>query len=522
MAQSESLLDELTQTIGNKDVYVEARQDRIEQLKQRLVNSGAKSPLEKYNVYNQLYNEYSAFQFDSAFTYALKLQETAWQLDDPTRKAYAKLKTVLTLLSSGMYKETFDSLSTVNLENMPDSIRVEYYMLKFRAYHDLASFNSNVHYSDRYLNVGINALDSALAYSSKNTLQYYYLRGHLYYLKGMKGPREGNLERAEKDFKLIIDKLNPSYHEYAKSASLLSSIYNLNGETDKAIDWMARAATADVKAAVKEGVALMTLAEFLYHNEEESRAYEYIKQALEDANFYGAKQRKLYVSTILPIIEGERLATVEQQRSSLFTYAIVVTILTVLVLAFAFIIFRQIRLLKAAKRTVTEANQTLNETNHSLIEANRIKEEYVGYSFSLYSGYLNKIDRLKKSIDTKLMARKYDEIGHVMKSINLKKERENLYEGFDKVFLRLFPNFVATFNSFFKEEDKFVLKDQDSLNTELRIFALIRIGIHDHEQIANILEYSVSTIYNYKTRVKNRSILPNDEFEKKVMEIQAF
>ena len=109
-----------------------------------------------------------------------------------------------------------------------------------------------------------------------------------------------------------------------------------------------------------------------------------------------------------------------------------------------------------------------------------------------------------------------------MKSVNLKKEREALYLSFDKIFLRLFPNFIPEFNAYFREEDKIIPKDKDSLNIELRIFALIRLGIHDHDQIARILEYSVNTIYTYKTRVKNRSVLPNEEFESKIMAIKAF
>lgn len=140
----------------------------------------------------------------------------------------------------------------------------------------------------------------------------------------------------------------------------------------------------------------------------------------------------------------------------------------------------------------------------------------------MYSEYLSKIEKLKVSVGRKLMTKKYDEINHVMESISLKKEREALYKSFDGVFLKLFPNFVSVFNSYFKQEDKIILKDNQSLNIELRIFALIRMGVNDHEQIAKILEYSVRTIYNYKTKVKNKSIFSNDEFERKVMEIRAF
>jgi hypothetical protein len=121
----------------------------------------------------------------------------------------------------------------------------------------------------------------------------------------------------------------------------------------------------------------------------------------------------------------------------------------------------------------------------------------------------------------KLMTKKIEDIRYVVSNINPKKEREELYHSFDKVFLKLFPDFVMVFNSYFKDEDKIVLKEGQLLNTELRIFALIRMGIHDNEKIAKILDYSINTIYNYKARVKGKSLLPNEEFEKKIMRIHA-
>jgi tetratricopeptide (TPR) repeat protein len=527
-ASTDSLLNELSLLINEKDVYIREKNKRISLLREVLKQEDV-TLQQQFNLYNKLYHEYKSFQYDSAFVYAQKLQKSARQLNDSTRMTYAGLKLSFTLLSSGMYKEAFDSLNTLMLVNVPDSIRVEYHELKSRAYHDLASYNADNFYADRYLKIGNRHLDSAIVLSDKRTLAYYYL-------SGMRNMKAGNMEEAKKDFQLILDEYKPSYHEYAKTASSLASIYKENGKTDKAIELMTRAAVADIKSATREALALMNLAELLYNSGDEARAYVYIKQALEDAISYGARQRKIQVAAILPIIEGERLATVESQRSRLFVYAIVVSLLSLLVIVFAIIIFMQLKQLRIAKRTVTEANLSLQEansklknindvlqqTNHQLLEANKIKEEYIGFSFNMYSEYLDKIEKLKRSVEKKLMARKFDDISHVMESVNLKKEREALYLSFDQVFLKLFPNFVCDFNTFFEEENRFTPKDKNSLSIELRIFALIRMGIHDHEQIARILEYSVRTIYNYKTKVKNKSRLSNEEFEEKVMEIRAF
>ncbi|MFT2009305.1 DUF6377 domain-containing protein [Pontibacter sp. 13R65] len=514
MAAPDSLLTELSTVIRNRDAYISKTNDRINKLKQQLP-ADDQSLEQQFNLYNELYFEYRSFKFDSAFTYALNLQETAHKLQDPTRVTYARLKLSFTMLSSGMFKETLDSLNAVHLHATPDSMKVDYYALKARAYYDLAAYNMDHFFADKYIKTGNMLLDSAIVLTEQNSLQYHSL-------VGLKSLKEQNYEKAKTNFQLILDRFEVSEHEYAIAASSLAIAYDETGNTEKAIEFMARASIADLRSSTTEAVALMKLAEYLYSTGDESRAYDYIKQALNDATFYGARQRKIQVAAILPIIEGERLATVEGQRRTLFIYAVAVTILSLMVILFAIIIFRQLKQLREAKRTVTEANNNLQELNERLMEANRIKEEYIGHSFNLYSDYLDKIEKFKKSIDKKLMARKYDEINHVMKSINLKKEREALYLSFDRIFMKLFPNFVPVFNSLFLEEDKIVVKDNQSLNIELRIFALLRIGIHDHEQIARILEYSVSTIYNYKTRVRNRSILPNEEFEKRIMEIKAF
>jgi hypothetical protein len=140
----------------------------------------------------------------------------------------------------------------------------------------------------------------------------------------------------------------------------------------------------------------------------------------------------------------------------------------------------------------------------------------------MYAQYLDKIEKLKKNLEKKISTKSVEGVGQVLDSINMKKEREILYLSFDKIFIQLFPNFIPAFNALFKEEDRYKLKEGQPLNLDLRIFALIRIGISDHEQIANILEYSVRTIYNHKTQVKTKSLITNDLFEREIMEIRAF
>ena len=198
-----------------------------------------------------------------------------------------------------------------------------------------------------------------------------------------------------------------------------------------------------------------------------------------------------------------------------------VTLLGILLAVLIVVIRRQVKKLQKAQQLITEAHATQRLINEKLEEANKIKEEYIGYFFSLDSEFFVKLERLKRTLDQKLADRKFEEIRYIVNNIHLKKEKEDLLRSFDTVFLRIFPNFVARFNALFKEEDQVKLKEDELLNIDLRIFALIRMGITDNDKIAQILEYSVNTIYTYKTRIKNRSVVPNDEFEARIMDIKS-
>jgi tetratricopeptide (TPR) repeat protein len=508
--ETDSLLNELSNTIEHKEEYIQAKLNRIDKFKKQVRGNSD----QMFYAQLKVYNEYRTFIYDSAFDYARKLQRAAYKSKDPLKVNYSKIKLGFVLLSSGMYKETLDSLLTVRSSALPDTIKVEFYSLVARAYYDLVDFNSNPYYSELYNKLGHVYIDSALNLLDGSSQQFLSLRG-------LKNLKTNNLDKAIYDFEELIEKFELNDPELAIAASTLSYTYTKAGHPEKAMNLLCQAAMADIRSCTKETVAILNLAEILYKKGDIKRAYKYIKEAMDAANYYGARHRKIQVGAIFPIIEGAELNTVEAQRKMFFLYSAIVTALTVITIVFAFIVYKQFKKLQAAKKLISAVNENLMEINTKLREADKIKEEYIGYYFNINTEYLAKIENFKKAVDLKLMTKKFDDIKYIVNNINLKKEREELYYSFDKVFLKLFPDFVTTFNSYFKEEDRIVLKEDQLLTTELRIFALIRMGISDSEKIAKILDYSVNTIYAYKTRVKSKSILPNDEFEKRIMEIRT-
>jgi hypothetical protein len=514
-------LAHLNQAIEAAPRYDGEKERNIALLKHDLFTSPAGDQELLFHRLQPLYEEYKVFNYDSAIHYARKLLETALRLNDPSRIVYARLKTGFCLLSSGMFKETLDSLNEINIKGAPDSLAAEYYALMGRYYYDLGDFDNDAYNTPIYTAKGNSYMDSALKlYPPGSFFSTYY--------KGLKAIKTGDRRGATTQLWQLLSRNDLTDHQLAIAASTLSDIYIYNGGTDTAAQLLIRAAIADIRASTKETAAIFNLAQLLYKQGDVKNASSYIEAAIGDASFYGARQRKVQVSAILPLIEGEKINRVEAQKRTLITYSVITTLLLLIVITLAIIIFRQVARLKIAQKKITEAhekvqavNGRLIEANYKLSEANKIKEEYIGYFFNADSEFFAKIEKFKKSLEQKIAYRKWDDLITLVNNTNLKKEKEELLQNFDKIFLKLFPDFIQGFNALFKEEDRIQLKDHEFLNTDLRIFALIRMGIHDNEKIARILEYSVNTINTYKTRIKNRSIVPNEAFEQRIMEIKT-
>ena len=516
--KTDSLLRSLDDVIRQREQFVTKKIERILALKSELSTTSEEN---RYDLYVRICDEYKKFIYDSATIYARKLQDEAYRSQDPAKISFSKIKLGFILLSSGLFNEALDSLLSVKANTVGDKVRLDFYSTLARTYYDLADFNHDPHFTRQYVQRGNSYVDSALALTTSAAKDFYSL-------SAMKNLRLEKIDDARKELEYQLSKFTLTDPEIGITASTLGYIYQRQGNEEKAIEMLILASMADIRSSNKETLATLNLAELLYKRKDHVRAYEYVKLAMDDANYYGARHRKIQVAAIFPIIEGNKLDTVDRQRKLLFVYAVLITVLTAAIIGFAYIVYKQYKKLQEADKSIKEANTSLqeankmlHEVNQHLMEANKIKEEYIGYYFNINSEYLVKISAFKQAIDNKLMAKKFDDIRYVVNNINLKKEREELYTSFDKVFLKLFPDFVTTFNSYFKEEDRVVLKDGQLLNTELRIFALIRMGIHDTEKIAKILDYSINTIYNYKARIKGKSVVPNEAFEAKIMEIQT-
>jgi len=507
-SQSASL-DTLKAELNKKSLYDEQKEANILRLK----NSLSRTPdiHRQFNLCVKLYDEYKSYQFDSAYVFAVKLQDQSKQLNDRPKQYFSRIKMAFILLSSGMFKETFENLKGIDVKALDDDTKLEYYSILTRAYYDVSSYDNDKYYAPSYNQLANQYIDSAIALSKPDSYDKIYLTG-------FKKLKNGHKEDAAIDFLNLLNHHKLTTHQYAIVASTLSNIYT---NTNQRTDLLAKAAVSDIKASTKETVALLWLSQILYKKGDTENVYLFLQEALKDAEFYGARQRKIQINTLLPIVASEKVNYIERENTRFQIFLAAILVLTGLVIWFAVALSKQLKKLRIKERIIDEKNVQLERINEKLLEGTKIKEEYIGYFFNVISGYILQLEKLKRSIDTKLAIKKYDDIQIIIDKINIKQDRDNLFYTFDHVFIKIFPNFIEEFNALFREEDQIWPKEHEVLTTDLRIFALIRMGVSDTETIAKILEYSEKTIYVYKMRIKAKAIIPGDQFDHRIMEIKA-
>lgn len=530
----DAALLKLDQCIEKRSSFESVKKKRIQSLENQFYR-GNISLLARYGLSAGLYKEYQSYKYDSAYSYARRMNMFAEELKDPTRIAESKIAMAFSCMSAGLYKEASEIAASIDSSKLQRVSLVSLYSFLSTLYIEMATYSSPTSYQGNYQK-------QSLAYSGK-TIQL-----------GVKNSPEVIMARLREcqlknDYPRLIEIAQQHFtqkelgaHGYAMVASLLGYSYLLQRDTLKAIETFVAAAVTDVEMATKETAAIQQLAKLLFERGDLNRAYLYANMAYEDANFYNARHRKIEVGNILPIIDAGRFDIIKRQKDKLLVFSVLISLLFILFLVATIIILKQKKRLDSARLVILKQNQELVETNAALTqgqdvirkqnqellitndrlkEAHRIKDEYIGYFFSANSAYLEKIENFKKQVAKKLRNRQFEELMQLTDSSELQTERENMFALFDQIFVKLFPDFISRYNQLFHEEDRVSLKSDGALTSEIRIFALIRLGITDSERIAKFLNYSVHTVNNYKTKAKNRSVIPNELFEQKIMEFES-
>lgn len=501
-----SLTDSLDAAIKVYDDYVAFREERIASLRQQLQQADTAS-MEYFRLTGAVYEEYKSYNCDSALHYLHA--NLAWATCRGLADAVAetRLEQAYLMASAGLYREASEALQAVDRATLPERLLHRWYDTHRHLYNELVTFTQEPGYLRHYREQAALYDDSLMALLPL-TAPLYLERSE------MRASEAGNYSEALAINDARLASATPNTPRYALVTYERSVHYNKLGNREERKRCLMLSALTDLRLAITDHASLWNLAEILYEEGDIERAYRYIRFSWDEINRYNARSRSLQLAGILSLIDRTYQVMAERQNDSLRLYIWLISALTLLLIAAVAYIYRQMKRLSAVRTGLEHINEQLHISNH-------IKEEYIGRFMNLCSIYIKRLDSYRRMVNKKISAGQTEELLKLVRSQDvLDSGLKELYEHFDTAFLHLFPDFIEQFNALLQPEERIYPRKGELLNTELRIFALIRLGIDDSSQIAEFLRYSVNTIYNYRARVKNKACVSRDEFEERLMQIR--
>ena len=513
--ETRTLAEELDQAIADKPLYEARKEARIDELRRLRAIPGF-TPRQEYEINTRLYREFKKYQLDSAIRYVERNVELGRQLDSTRCIVESQLRLARLYSSSGMSIEARALLESIDRATLSGPLLHAYYRAYSQFYQHYAALTDQPGYNS----ISQAYLDSMLGARQTGSLRYRLASTSR--LAGQMPP-----DSAEVLLLRLFEEIAPDDTHHAEVAYMLGSFYRSQGDEQNALKYFMISALTDVRLSVKENASFQLLASLYYGKGDLARAFKYSQAAIEDAIFSKVQFRTAQMSELYSIISVSHQAKEVKTKNKLQHYLLLISILSViLVLLFAFV-FRQMRKFYRIKEELSHINgelarlnDELAEKNEQLSDANAVKVQYIARFFDLCSMYIDKLDDYRKRLKKLAEDRKYDALYRQLKSTSmLETEQGELYKNFDAIFLNLYPSFVDDFNALLNEDERIVLRSRDLLNKELRIYALLRLGITDSMKIASFLRCSISTVYNYRSKVRNRAAVSREEFEKMVMKI---
>lgn len=524
-SRADSLLLKLDQAIKERPIYMEQKELKLVELKRQLHRQIPDE--ERFAILGTLLDEYRSFNTDSALHMAEEREQIAIRLGNREYIDNARMNKADVLGMTGMYKEVMDLMRNIHIDRLPVDIHPYYYHIYRTVYGLMADYAVTAYEKKLYTELTDKYRDSLLLVNKDNLLIHTLIQSDQYNVRN----------EYDKAIRLLTDylALQKDYeHDVAICAYTLSESYRLKGDKEKEKEYLIVSAMADMKTAVREYISLRKLAVLLYQEGDIERAYSYVKICMEDAAACNARLRKLEILEIFPIINDAYQQKTEKQQEQMKLALVSISLLSLFLLLAIFYVYKQMKKVAAARREVIDANKRLKElndelhlsnaqlkeANHSIAENSYLKEEYIGRYMDQCSVYLEKMDNYRRSLGKIAATGNVEELYKNIKSSKfIEGELKEFYTNFDNTFLQLFPTFVEDFNALLADDEQISLKAGERMNTELRIFALIRLGITDSVKIAQFLRYSVTTIYNYRTKVRNKAAGDRDLLEQEVMTI---
>lgn len=533
-AEIESLLSRLDSLIAQKEMFITAKEAKITQLRKR--GQSIRTQEERYWLNKMFYDEYFVYNADSAMIYVDQNLSIAQELDKKEWQAEWKIKKSFLLAATGLLKEALDELQGMSGASLSPELKVEYYgqMMYLYSHFGQYSGDDNVNLREGYYQKEVAYKDSI--YAAVTPQDPYYL-----WYKGWKFLGTPEMDTVKDELLKEVSVSLLETRRDAMNAYMLACIYRDSNQRNEYLRYMACSAIADVRIANKDIASLEELAKVLFECGDIDRAYTYINYCLQNAQIYRNRVRVIGISKVQDAVHQAYQERNRKQEARLHLFLVLVSILSVVLLVAILYIYRQMKHLAKSRTKLNEVNLLLNkhvdelslahtrlaevndqlqslngqlkEANSQLRESNYVKEEYIGYVFAICSNYISKLDEFRKNINRKIKAKQFDDVKTLTDTPTMaQNELKEFYHNFDAIFLHVYPDFVSDFNALLQPEERIVLKEGELLNTELRIYALVRLGINDSVKIAEFLHCSAQTVYNNRLKTRNKAIIPKEEF----------
>lgn len=533
LEENRKLLHSLDSLLEQQDLFVRVKEERIKQLKMQY--SRVKDVKELYAMNRMVYLEYRVYDADSALHYINKNIQLAQQTNNRTWEVVSLLEQSFVLTSSGLLTEALKAVSDIQPEELPQNLRSEYFGRLCTLYSRLRDYSSeNSQLSEHYNNLQKAFRDSVYLTATPDELRYWNCRAWLYL-----GTPE--IEPVKQAFEENKQTLSNDSRKYSIATYNLSAIYRSENNESKYLENLILSAMADIRSVNGDIGSLQEIAEYLFKHGEIDRAYNYILYCSQKAMLFHNRVRIVKMSHLQNQIYKAYQEQSRTQQKRLQASLIAVSFLFLVLIGALLFIRKQMRRLKEANLKLDNTNQKLSvnmdalstahqrleevnmqlkdlntqlqEVNDQLRESNYVKEEYIGYVFNICSTYISKLEEFRKNINRKLKIGQIEDVKAMTdSSATASNELKEFYQNFDTIFLHLYPDFVGDFNALLLPEERIELKEGELLNTELRIHALIRLGITDSVKIADFLHCSAQTVYNNRLRTRNKSIIPKEDF----------
>ena len=526
-SKTQQLRQKLDNLLEQRKALIDNKNKDINRLKKNLTTS--ENTLKRLQTYEQLFEEYYVFQFDSAMTYLNKGIELAKETQNTYYYNSNTISKAELLSIGGLYSEAIHEIEQVDTTGLDKAQHFEYYFSLFRIHTYWADFCNDKTYTPTHRLKAQEYLKKAMPFCDETAKTYeYYLGEYAVFVLN-------NPQAARAHYVKAIKQLPQNSRFYAMSCFALSGSYGNEGNTEKQEEFLLLSSIADIENCTMENFALQNLAMYIFeHNKDElDLAQQYIQTALEDAHFYNNRLRIIEISSKLPVIVSSYQQTLNQRNKVQMTAIIAISLLLLFLLSAVFYIVKQTKRLSLQQQELQKNNNQLSELNRQqkelntqlhglnalLVDTNSKRERLAKLYIDLCAKYIARLKKQQTLVKRKIKANQITELLSQLSSERLSEEDAATFlSRFDKAFLDLYPDFTEELNSLLLPEGQIQNKSTDELTTEQRIMALIRLGVKESAEIADLLFYSPQTIYNYRSVLKGKAI-NKETFEEEVMKL---